>query len=245
MSLHPRSPRSSLIASALLGLACCVSAQEATIRKNLSERLPNFPRIDEVSKTPMPGLYEVRFNQTEILYTDAEANYVLQGELIDTHSRNNLTEERQNRLTAIDFKNLPYQDAFPIVHGNGKRRMAIFEDPNCSYCKRFERDLAKINNVTVYVFLYPVLGPDSHTKAQAIWCAKDKAKAFNDWMLNNTPPAPAAANCDTSAIQRNVAFGQKYRITGTPTSFLPDGLRLPGAVPMEKIEQALSNSSKP
>ena len=231
---------SALLATTLTTLSLCVSAQEATIRKNLAERLPNLPRIEEVSKTPMPGLYEVRVNQSDIFYTDAEGNYLLQGQLIDTRNRSNLTEERIEKLSAIDFKSLPLKDSFTIVRGNGKRRIAIFEDPNCGYCKRFEKDLAKIDNVTIHVFLYPVLGPDSQAKSQAIWCAKDKAKAFEDWMLRNI--APVAANCDTSAIQRNRAFGDKHRITGTPTSFLPDGTRLPGAVPLEKIEQALANS---
>ena len=231
---------SALLAAALATLSLCASAQEAAIRKNLAERLPNLPRIEEVSKTPMPGLYEVRVNQSDIFYTDADGNYLLQGQLIDTRNRSNLTEERIDKLSAIDFKALPFKDSFTIVRGNGKRRIAIFEDPNCSYCKRFEKDLARIDNVTVHVFLYPVLGQDSLAKSQAIWCAKDKNKAFEDWMLRNI--VPAAASCDTSAIQRNLAFGQKHRITGTPTSFLPDGTRLPGAVPLEKMEQALANS---
>ncbi|MYZ54050.1 DsbC family protein [Malikia spinosa] len=229
-----------LLAATLVTQALGASAQEAAIRKNLAERLPNLPRIDEVSKTPMPGLYEVRVNQSDILYTDAEGNYLLQGELIDTRTRSNLTEERVSKLSAVDFKALPFKDAFTIVRGNGKRRIAIFEDPNCGYCKRFEKDLAKIDNLTVHVFLYPVLGPDSQAKSQAIWCAKDKAKAFEDWMLRNIAPPPAS--CDSSAIQRNLALGKQHRITGTPTSFLPDGTRLPGAVPLEKIEQALANS---
>ena len=230
----------SLLAATLVTQALGASAQEAAIRKNLAERLPNLPRIDEVSKTPMPGLYEVRVNQSDILYTDAEGSYLLQGELIDTRTRSNLTEERVSKLSAVDFKALPFKDAFTIVRGNGKRRIAIFEDPNCGYCKRFEKDLAKIDNVTVHVFLYPVLGPDSQAKSQAIWCAKDKAKAFEDWMLRNIAPTPAS--CDSSAIQRNLALGKQHRITGTPTSFLPAGTRLPGAVPLEKIEQALANS---
>lgn len=231
---------SALLATALATLSLCASAQEAAIRKNLAERLPNLPKIEEVSKTPMAGLYEVRVNQSDVFYTDAEGNYLLQDQLIDTRSRSNLTEERTEKLSAVDFKSLPFKDSFTIVRGNGKRRIAIFEDPNCGYCKRFEKDLAKIDNVTVHVFLYPVLGPDSQAKSQAIWCAKDKARAFEDWMLRSV--APAAASCDTSAIQRNLALGQKYRVTGTPTSFLPDGTRLPGAVPLEKIEQALANN---
>ncbi len=216
-------------------------AQEATIRKNLAERLPNLPKIDEVSKTPMNGLYEVRINQSDIIYTDAEGNFILQGSLIDTKSRTNLTEQRTDKLSAVAFNQLPLKDTFTLVRGNGKRKMAVFEDPNCGFCKRFEKDLAKLDNVTIHVFLYPVLGPDSITKSNNIWCAKDKAKTWEDWMLRNiTPPS---ANCDTDAIDRNVEFGRKHRITGTPTTFFVDGARVPGAVPLDKIEQAL-NSAK-
>jgi thiol:disulfide interchange protein DsbC len=226
---------------------CCLlapiwaQAQEAAIRKNLAERLPNLPKIDEVSKTPMNGLYEVRINQTDIIYTDAEGNFILQGSLIDTKSRTNLTEQRTDKLSAVAFSQLPLKDTFTLVRGNGKRKMAIFEDPNCGFCKRFEKDLAKLDNVTIHVFLYPVLGPDSITKSNNIWCAKDKGKTWEDWMTRNI--TPASASCDTAAIDRNVEFGRKYRITGTPTTFFSDGTRLPGAVPLDKIEQAL-NSAK-
>jgi thiol:disulfide interchange protein DsbC len=216
-------------------------AQEAAIRKNLSERLPNLPKIDEVSKTPMNGLYEVRINQTDIIYTDAEGSFILQGSLIDTKSRTNLTEQRTDKLSAVAFNQLQLKDAITLVRGNGKRKMAVFEDPNCGFCKRFEKDLAKLENVTIHVFLYPVLGPDSITKSNNIWCAKDKGKTWEDWMTRSI--LPATASCDTSAIDRNVEFGRKYRITGTPTTFFIDGTRVPGAVPLDKIEQAL-NSAK-
>ena len=228
-----------LLAAAALTLGLSAQAQESALRKTLAERIPQMGKIDEVRPTAMQGLYEVRIG-TDVFYTDAKGNYLIQGELIDTKERTNLTEARVEKLTALPFDSLPLKDAFTIVRGNGKRRIAIFEDPNCGYCKRFEKDLAKIDNVTVHVFLYPVLGPDSQAKSQAIWCAKDKAKAFEDWMLRNIAPTPA--NCDSSAIQRNLALGKQHRITGTPTSFLPDGTRLPGAVPLEKIEQALANS---
>jgi thiol:disulfide interchange protein DsbC len=231
--------RTLALAAALLASGA-LHAQEAAIRKALAERLPSLPKIDEVRPTAIPGLYEVRFGGTEIVYADAKGDFVVQGSLIDTKSMTNLTEQRLEKLTAIDFAKLPMQDAITLKQGSGARRVAVFVDPNCGYCKRFERDLARIDNVTVHVFLYPVLGPDSQAKSQAIWCAKDKAKAFEDWMLRNV--APAAASCDTSAIQRNLAFGQKNRITGTPTSFLPDGSRLPGAVPLDRIEQALASS---
>jgi len=232
------------IRTTLLALLAATSlhalAQEAAIRKNLAERLPNLPKIDEVSPTPMKGLFEVRINQSDILYTDAEGNFLIQGALIDTKARANLTEQRIDKLTAIAFSDLPLKDAFTVVRGNGKRKLAVFEDPNCSFCKRFERDLTKLNDVTVYVFLYPILGQDSVTKSQNIWCAKNKAKVWEDWMLRNvTPPT---ASCDTAALERNVAFGQKHRITGTPTTFFVDGSRVPGAVPLDKIEEALANA---
>lgn len=241
-SSRPRLLRAALLAplaAALCGvLAGTAHAQEATIRKNLSERLPNLPKIEEVRKSAMPGLYEVRVNHSELFYTDAQGDFLLQGELINTQTRSNLTEERQNKLSAVDFQQLPLKDAFTIVRGNGQRKIAIFEDPNCGFCKRFEKDLTKISNVTLHVFLYPILGQDSTTKSQNIWCAKNPGKAFEDWMLRNI--APPSASCDTSALQRNVAFGRKYRITGTPTSFLVDGTRVPGALGTDKLETLLN-----
>jgi thiol:disulfide interchange protein DsbC len=215
-------------------------AQEATIRKNLAERLPNLPKIDEVTKTPMPGLYEVRVNHSDVFYTDAEGNFLIQGSLIDTKARVDLTEQRVNKLSAIDFADLPFKDSFTIVRGNGKRKLAVFEDPNCGYCKRFERDLAKIDNVTVHVFLYPILGGDSPEKSRNIWCAKDKGKAFLDWMLKDvTPPT---ASCDGAAVARNVELGKKSRITGTPTLIFADGTRVPGAIGADRIEKLLNEA---
>lgn len=225
---------------ALLGACLPVQAQEAAIRKNLTERLPNLPKIEEINKSPIPGLYEVRVNRSDFFYTDAEGNYLIQGELIDTKTRTNLTEQRVEKFSAIPFGELPSKDAFTIVRGNGKRQLAIFEDPNCGYCKRFEKGINDITDVTIYVYLYPILGQDSVNKAKNIWCAKDKGKTFQDWMLRNVTPPAAPAGCDASALQRNVAFGQKNRINGTPTTFLADGTRLPGAVEAERIEQALN-----
>lgn len=240
MTVHSLSRRLLRLAAALTvgAMALPAAAQEATIRKNLAERLPNLPKIDEVSRTPMNGLWEVRINNSDILYTDAEGNFVIQGALIDTRTRSNLTEERQERLSALSFDQLPLKDAFTIVRGNGKRKLAIFEDPNCGFCKRFEKDIARLNDVTIHVFLFPILGPDSGVKSQNIWCAKDKGKAFEDWMLRNV--TPATLSCDTSALTRNVEFGKRNRITGTPTTFLADGTRVPGAVPADKIEQMLA-----
>ena len=226
-----------LIFAVLTALSLGAAAQEATIRKNLAERLPQLQAIDEISKSPMAGLYEVRVNGSEIYYTDAEANFLLQGSLIDTKQRRNLTEERVDKLTAINFDALPLKDAFTIVRGNGKRRLAVFEDPNCGYCKRFERDLQKVNNVTIHMFLYPILSADSTEKSKNIWCAKDRVKAWQDWMVRDqTPPA---ASCDAAAIARNLELGRKFKITGTPTLVFADGSRVPGAIGAAEVEKRL------
>ena len=229
-----------LIFAVLTTLSLGAAAQEATIRKNLTERLPQLQAIDEISKSPMAGLYEVRVNGTEIFYTDAEGNFLLQGSLIDTKQRRNLTEERVDKLTAINFDALPLKDAFTIVRGNGKRRLAVFEDPNCGYCKRFERDLQKVNNVTVYMFLYPILSADSTEKSKNIWCAKDRVKAWQDWMVRDQ--TPAAASCDASALARNLEVGRKYKITGTPTLVFADGSRVPGAINAQQVEKFLADA---
>jgi thiol:disulfide interchange protein DsbC len=227
-------------ASALLAQAQApAGVPEATLRRILTERLPQLGKVDEVSRTPMPGLYEIRVG-TDIFYSDAEGNYVIQGQLIDTRAKRNITEERQEKLLAIAFDALPLKDAFTFVRGNGKRKVAIFEDPNCGYCKRFERELQKVDNVTVHVFLYPILGPDSTEKSRNIWCAKDKSKAWLDWMVRDQ--VPASASCDAAALARNVEFGKKHRISGTPTLIMADGTRVPGAVNAAQFEKLLADS---
>jgi thiol:disulfide interchange protein DsbC len=227
-----------LLATALLSLAFGASAQEAAIRKNLAERIPQLPAIEEVSKSAMPGLYEIRTNGADIMYTDAEGNFLIQGNLIDTKLRRNLTEERVEKLTAIAFDSLPVKDAFTIVRGNGKRKLAVFEDPNCGYCKRFERELQKVDNITIHMFLYPILSADSTDKSKNIWCAKDKGKSWQDWMVRDVQVS--AASCDTAALTRNVEFGRKYKITGTPTLIFANNSRIPGAIDSKQIEQQLA-----
>ncbi|MGA8515751.1 MAG: DsbC family protein [Burkholderiaceae bacterium] len=229
-----------IAACVLLTGTMAVFADEAAIRKNLPERLPSLPKIDEISKAPMPGLFEVRLNGTEIFYTDGDGNYLIQGNLIDTRAKRNLTEERIAKLTEIDFDSLPLKDAFTIVRGNGKRKVAVFEDPNCGYCKRFEKDLQSVNNVTVYMFLYPILGPASTERSKNVWCAKDRAKAWTDWMVKDADTAAAAASCDSTALARNVEFGKKHRITGTPTLIFADGNRVPGAIGAAQVEKFLA-----
>jgi len=226
-----------LCGSLLNSGALFAQGEEALIRKNLKERMPHIQPIDEIKRTPMAGLFELRVDGTEIYYTDASGSYLIQGQLIETKTPRNLTDERVQKITAIDFKTLPVRDAITIVRGNGERKLAVFADPNCGYCKRFERELAKADNITVYLFLYPILGKDSVDKSKSIWCAKEPGKSWLDWMVRDQ--SPASATCDTAALKRNAEFGQKMKITGTPTLIFTDGTRVPGSIELAQIEKML------
>jgi thiol:disulfide interchange protein DsbC len=236
-----------LIALALAAAFALPSlAQEAVIRKNLAERLPDFPKIDEVTKTPIPGLYELRIG-TEVFYSDEQGNHVIEGHVIDTRTRANLTQARIDKLTQIDVAKLPLKDAIVWKQGSGERKLVVFADPNCGYCKRFERDLNGVKDVTVYTFLYPILGGDSPEKARNIWCAKDNTKVWRDWMLDGTAPPKSMGQCDIGALQRNAELGRKHKINGTPAIVFEDGKRVPGAMNAEQIEKQLvaSRAAKP
>ena len=228
-----------IIAFLLLACASTVaSASEATVKAALLKKYPDVP-VESVTKTPVAGIYEV-FSNGQMIYTDENAAYLfVNANLIDTEKKANITEERMGKLTAIKFSELPLNLAVKKVKGKGTRKLAYFGDPNCGYCKKFEQDLTKINDVTIYVFFYPVLGQDSLDKAKSIWCSKDKIKAWDDQLLNGVATT-AAGTCDTSSIDKTLAFGKLKGISGTPTLFFADGQRMPGAIPVEMIEQRLA-----
>ena len=182
----------------------------------------------------------MRINGTDIYYTDAQGDYLMQGNLVNTKTLKNLTKDKLDKLMAIKFEDLPKKDSFTIVRGNGQRKIAIFEDPNCGFCKRFEKDFAEVDNVTVSVYLYPILGPDSKEKSKKIWCSKDRAVAWHDWMTNQITSTGGVMPCDTTPLDRNLDFGQRYKVEGTPTLFLADGRRVPGAVDAKQVEKLLS-----
>ena len=214
---------------------------ENIIKRTLEGRLSGV-KVDTVTKTPYLGLYEVRVG-SEILYTDDKMNYIFSGNIIDGKSMQNLTEKRMRELTAIKWKDLPLDSAFKTVRGNGKRQLAIFSDPNCPYCKHLEKELAKMDDITIYTFLFPILSPDSQVKAKAIWCSADKSKAWSDLMLNGKAPAPAPGNCDTP-IEKNLQFGGKYHFNSTPTLVFASGERVTGARPVEELEKLLAQGGK-
>src|ERR1039458_2396590 len=212
---------------------------EAIIKRTLEGRLGGV-KVDAVAKTPYLGLYEVRLD-SEILYTDEKMTYIFSGNIIDGKSMQNLTEKRLRDLSAIKWENLPLDAAVKTVRGNGKRMLAIFSDPNCPYGKRFEKDLAKVDDVTIYTFLYPILSQDSHDKSNAVWCSADKSKAWSELMLNGT--VPVAARCNTP-IEKNLELGRKYRVSGTPTIIFANGERVPGAIPQAQLEKLLADNAK-
>ncbi len=220
-----------------------VRAIEAPLRRAIAERLPNFPPIDEVRASPIPGLYEIRFG-TDIRYVDAKGEYLLEGDLVDLKTRTSLTQERVDKLTAINFASLPLADAMVTKRGTGARKLAVFEDPNCGYCKRFEKGLAEIKDVTVYTFLIPILGPASQERSRAIWCSKDAYATWLDWMLRDKQPPKVEGACDDAALTRNMAFARRHQINGTPALVFEDGTRVPGAIPPEQIEQRLQRAQK-
>ena len=214
-----------------------VNADEADIKKAMEAKLG--AKVESVTKSGYLGLYEV-YSEGNVLYTDEKMTaFIAGGQLIDGKTMKNVTEERMRKLTAIKFSELPLDRAIKQVRGDGKRLLATFEDPNCGYCKRLTRDLLKLDNVTIYTFLYPILSEDSLRKSKQIWCSADRAKAWNDWMVEGRAPT-AKDDCDTAAITRNQEYGRRLGISGTPTMFFADGERVPGAMPLAKIEQKLS-----
>jgi thiol:disulfide interchange protein DsbC len=232
-----------LLLALAASLALPAFANEAAIRKNIAERLPQLPKIDEVRPAAMPGLWEVRFGG-DIRYTDPTGSFFIEGDLIDLKAKKNLTEERITQMSKVDFASLPLKDAVVWKNGNGKRKVAIFADPNCGYCKRFEAQLQEMKDITVYTFVIPILGGDSADKSRAIWCAKDSTAAWLGWMLRGEAAPAPAATCDGSAIERNSALATRLFVKGTPAIILPDGNRIPGAVSAPELDRRLSALSK-
>ena len=186
------------------------------------------------------GLFEVLV-RGEIYYTDPAVTFVIMGRMFDARTREDLTQKRLDTALKVDFKSLPFDRAVKTVRGNGSRVLVTFEDPNCPYCKRLWQSMQTLNNVTIYTFLYPILSPDSQEKSKAIWCAKDRAAAWDDYMVQGKTPPAAPAECKTP-LEQNVALGRDFGINGTPTIIFADGTSGAGAMPVEAIEQRLAAS---
>ena len=219
---------SKIVAAAALSAASAVAlAQSAGGLPATLKRLYPGTAFDAVAASPVPGLSEVVMG-TNVAYVDPSGRYFLFGRLFDMQHQRDLTAERIERLSAIDFSALPLASAIKTVRGTGRRTLAVFSDPDCPHCRALERSLAELQDVTLYTFLYPVeaLHPDARDKAIAVWCAPDRAQAWSDLMTRGVVPAGAAC---THPIDRIVALGTTLRILGTPTLFAGDGRRIVGA----------------
>lgn len=225
----------------LLLFFCITTAHagETEIRKSLQSKFPGIGGLDSIIKTPYGGLYEVVVGD-KILYTDAAGLYLFDGSVIDTKTRTDLTEQRRHQLFAINFNKLPLELAIKKVKGNGKRKLAFFTDPNCGYCKKLDKELAKISDVTLYMFLYPIF-PGSDEIVRDVRCAKDPSKVWDDWMQKGIKPAQATCNTNTDQV---MALGKKLRVSGTPNLIFADGTQIPGYLPAEELEKYLNEAAK-
>jgi len=194
-----------------------------------------------VRKAGYGGLYEIVMTGGDIYYTDESAAFILSGSLIDLKTKQNVTEARLRQVNAIKWAELPLDQAIKIQRGNGSRKVAIFEDPNCGYCKRFERDLLGVSDITVYVFLYPILSPESVEKSKAVWCAADKGKMWLDHMTRDAN-ITGDTKCATP-IDKILAFGKEKRLGGTPTIIFENGDRIAGAMPLADFEKKLAEAA--
>jgi thiol:disulfide interchange protein DsbC len=209
---------------------------EASIKRTFEERAKGV-KVLSVTRTPYAGLYEIRTDDNELLYTDDKVNFIFAGSILDGRDpRRNLTEERMRKITAVKFDELPLSSGFKIVRGNGKRQVAYFTDPNCPYCRKLEQEMVQLEDVTIHVLLFPILAADSMPKSRAVWCAKDRAKTWLDLMLNNVQPTPV--ECDTP-IEKVLAYGRKIKVESVPTLIFANGERVAGMRPAAQLAKKL------
>jgi thiol:disulfide interchange protein DsbC len=224
----------------VLLLANPAFADESIIRAEMEKKFP-YSKLISVSKTPYLGLYEVAFDD-QLVYTDEKMTFLFSGNIFDLHTMKNLTEAREKQLYAINFDILPFDLAIKKVKGNGKRKLAVFTDPNCSYCKKLEKEMVDLTNATVYLFVFPIL-PGSEEKARDIWCSPDRLKAWEDHMLKGVEPK-SEKTCDTSALNKISSQAEKLKINVTPTLIFEDGVIKPGTLTLELLEEHLTEASR-
>ena len=227
------------LVAALLALPAI--ADELQIRQAIEAKLGGV-KVDGVQPTPMAGIFEVRFQTPDgpkIVYTDAQGNYLLTGRLIDLRNDRDLTEERLQKLTAIEFGSLPLDLAVKVQRGNGRRVLAMFSDPYCPYCRRLEQTLLQIEDITVYVFMYPVIRPENADHSRAVWCSKDRAKAWLELAALDRPRIPAVGASCANPVDKVLELGRSLRVNGTPTLYFANGERAGGGMELGQLRQKL------
>lgn len=240
-----------LLAAGLIGLTACSASADSPaqqmefIKTELTKKLPGR-EIAAVNPTQMKGIYEVVLAGNVIVYADAKAEFLIFGDMVDVARRKSVTEERLAELRKIDFSQLPLDQAVKVVHGDGSRKIAVFSDPDCPFCKKLEQDsLKNLSNVTIYTFLMPLaeLHPDAARKSRLIWCAADRAAAWTDWTVNGKLPQGVKDDCE-NPVEKNIQLGHKLGISGTPALVFSSGKLVPGAIPQEQIEFLLQEEKK-
>ena len=234
-----------LLALTLLLLAGPAGANEAAIRKALEPKISGA-RIEGVQPGPVQGLWEVRLRTpsgVQVLYTDPSGNYLIEGNIHDVRSDRNLTEERLRRLNAIKFESLPLDQAVKIQRGNGRRTLVMFSDPYCPYCQQFEKTLQTVDDITVYVFMYPVIRPQNAEHSKAVWCSQDRARAWLDLALLHKQPA-ASAGCD-NPVDKNLGLGRSLGVNSTPTLIFANGEKVAGGLPAADLVDLLEQANRP
>lgn len=233
----------SLLATALLAGSAFAGdvLKETAVMANLKQKYPSTV-IKSVSSTNLPGIYEVVMGKN-VAYVEESGRYFLFGHLFDMQTQTDMTEGKimAEQVARTDFKALPFKDAITIVRGDGSRKVAIFSDPDCPYCKQLENNIANLSNVTIYLFMFPIeqLHPQAKSKAVGVWCSADRAKAWDGLMRRNETPS---GQCD-NPIDRNVALAETMGINGTPTVILSDGSVIPGAPSAAKLEQMINQAA--
>lgn len=223
----------------LASLTCTTAyADEAKVLETLQKNYPQLGKVDNVSKSIVPGLYEVVMNE-RLFYTDEKAQYLINGNIYELKSGRNISEERSRKLTAVDFNKLPFELAVKRVRGNGQRKIAYFSDPNCGFCKKLEAELLKLDNITLHLFLYPVF-PGSDEKVRDILCSANPGQAWEDLMVKNKQPAKGKCDASSSKV---LALGQKLKVAGTPMLIFSDGSKVPGYLPAAELESALNDAA--
>lgn len=213
-------------------------ANEAVIRRALESKLGL--KIEGIQAAPVPGLWEVRIRSSEgmgLIYTDSRGAYVIQGNIFDIGTGRDLTEERLRKLSAIKFEALPLDQAVKVQRGDGRRILAMFSDPYCPYCQQFEKGLQQINDITVYVFMYPVIRPQAADHSKGVWCSPDRSKAWLDLAIEHKRPA-ATPNCD-NPVEKNIKLGRSLGINSTPTLILANGERVSGGLSAAQLQDVL------
>jgi thiol:disulfide interchange protein DsbC len=232
----------SLALAATLMFAATAHANESVIRKALAQQFPGA-NIASVTKTPYSGLFEV-YLDGQLVYVDANAQYVFAGDVIDLKSRSNLTQARLNKLQAIKWDTLPLDNALKTVKGKGERKLVVFSDVDCPYCRKFEAELGKVDNITVYTFLYPIAGlhPKAVQTSKQIWCAPDRNKAWDEYITRGSVPNNDG-KC-ANPVDATIALGNQLKVSGTPTLVFANGVRVPGMVPAAQLEKLLAANAK-